>query len=668
MDIEQWLKETAEAEAPHVPAQNTASNFFSRAEHHRPLFQESGARKRTKSDSSLLRPQPVSQVAPPENPNLPTESSPDVNSEAARSSPIDSAESESSCQPYARRPRRKTRAERYEPKQKKERGNHVHRSRRNESKKTSRKSKLKEGEKKDSGVAQSFYAKNVSRDRLTLKPKDHLGIFNKGKTSNAVRGRGLPRIIWFPADMPVVPDLVFSEMKFLQRDKDTSGPATQHGASTKKRKKDHVHTKEGDISAFFTSVRPTPKERDSNVPTDRARQNNDVVDKTARRERELSQNSDSIVPTIEMPGNGSYLGFGNRGPQHESTGYVSWSESIRAPDMTTRHRKQLPAVLCRQDVSSRHRPLDSHPFGTTDRFKGPTHSSQHASKPDMSVERFKMSSVVPGQFRVSRSHSYPRDTSSPRKVNMVDHATQFTSTASVASPNSMPPSLLIRAGAERQRVSQEGGIELPSSGSCPRIQQQIRVVDEGNTADVEQGTSPDLERVIQHCNHTFREQQLRANEADDEHISTYANNVPRYDRPEIRSAAQRRPSVRFSTSEMLSPRLPNFVDSSIYEQQAQQRQDVLPVMFEGEEDLENSYSYLLADGLFAGQEAAFDHGDISDAARIWDDREALLYCEAGTATGESPPDEVPTSGDMVQRMSLDNGVVAPGFWRPNRLY
>lgn len=175
MDIQRWLKETAEAGLPPIPFKDPGSAFFHRPERSKPVFKETHTRKRTKSDSSLLVSQPHSHVAPPGNPELPIEtaSAASVYSEASRRSRTDSTESESSSQSYARRPRRKTRPERYEPKANKERGKHVHPSRKDESKKPRRKSKHKKGEKSDGGVAQSFHAKNVSRDRLTVRAAVH---------------------------------------------------------------------------------------------------------------------------------------------------------------------------------------------------------------------------------------------------------------------------------------------------------------------------------------------------------------------------------------------------------------------------------------------------------------------------------------------------------------
>jgi hypothetical protein len=175
MDIQRWLKETAEAGPPPIPVKDPGSAFFPHNERARLVFEEKHAQKRSKSDSSLLVPQPHSHVAPAKEPKLSIGKATDASacSEASRSSRNGSTESESSSQRYARRPRRKTRPERYEPKPNKERGKHIHQSRKDESKKSRRKFKRKKGEKSDSGVAQSFHAKNVSRDRLTVRAAGH---------------------------------------------------------------------------------------------------------------------------------------------------------------------------------------------------------------------------------------------------------------------------------------------------------------------------------------------------------------------------------------------------------------------------------------------------------------------------------------------------------------
>lgn len=206
MDIRKWLDETEDTEALPNPASRSGADFFLPAEKPKPVFADKRARKRTKSDSSLLDPRPP----PPKKHKAASEGSADASaySEASHSDRDPSTQSEASSQHYARKPRRKTRPERYEPSSRPENGRekHVHTSRRHKSRKTGRKSKRKKDEKPD--IGQLFQAKNVSRDRLTvraaihavacsdandrpqLKPREPLGIFNKGKTSTAVKGRG----------------------------------------------------------------------------------------------------------------------------------------------------------------------------------------------------------------------------------------------------------------------------------------------------------------------------------------------------------------------------------------------------------------------------------------------------------------------------------------------
>lgn len=73
----------------------------------------------------------------------------------------------------------------------------------------------------------------------------------------------MPHFVQRAADTAIVPDLVFSEMKFLQKEKDQPESALPQSVPKKKRKKDHVNTKEDEISAFFTAVRPALAERET---------------------------------------------------------------------------------------------------------------------------------------------------------------------------------------------------------------------------------------------------------------------------------------------------------------------------------------------------------------------------------------------------------------------
>jgi hypothetical protein len=174
MDIQRWLDEIARAEPPLKRDPASGSEVVQLPEKARPSFKDKRARKRTKSDSSLLVPRPHSHTAPKE-PELPSGqgSGESVYSKASHTSRRSSAQSALSSQLYARKPRRKTRPERYQPKQPKERGQHIHESRKDKSKRSRRKSKGEKAGKLDGCVAQTFHAKNVSGDRLTVRAAGH---------------------------------------------------------------------------------------------------------------------------------------------------------------------------------------------------------------------------------------------------------------------------------------------------------------------------------------------------------------------------------------------------------------------------------------------------------------------------------------------------------------
>lgn len=142
MDIRKWLDDTVQPEAPRESNNlHQAAKPAKRKRHHR-------------SDSSILDPRPPA--------SSPHESVDESANEALQATCSDS----SSSSRYARKPRRKTRPERYEPQHAP--GPHAHRDRRGGRKKMRRKPRRKKGE-KPPVVMQTFQAKNVSGDRLTVR-------------------------------------------------------------------------------------------------------------------------------------------------------------------------------------------------------------------------------------------------------------------------------------------------------------------------------------------------------------------------------------------------------------------------------------------------------------------------------------------------------------------
>ncbi|OQN95800.1 hypothetical protein B0A48_18085 [Cryoendolithus antarcticus] len=167
----------------------------------------------------------------------------EAHSQSARASP------EPFTKTYERRPRHKTKADRYEPKKKKSKqdrpsdGQDARKSRRRRSHRTGDGTRT-------TGLVQSFQLKNGAKSgRLTLKTDGTAGLFSHGRASNQLSGKktGLP-------------DLVFNEMRFLHR---TKVPAEDmvESESRKPSKQDAKRQIEnGEISAYFNALTAGPRQ------------------------------------------------------------------------------------------------------------------------------------------------------------------------------------------------------------------------------------------------------------------------------------------------------------------------------------------------------------------------------------------------------------------------
>lgn len=170
MDIHRWLSETVlPQQPPSPPEQGQVYNAWTpkepeQAPHEKPK------QKRSTSDSSLLKSPPRRKkgLRPGRVPSVEQDADEMGNTDASH--PTCRSERSISSAPYRRRPRRKTRPERYEPlsKDAKERGLHAQRRDKGESNKHRRKPRRQEASRSGSGVVQSFQAKNVRQDRLTV--------------------------------------------------------------------------------------------------------------------------------------------------------------------------------------------------------------------------------------------------------------------------------------------------------------------------------------------------------------------------------------------------------------------------------------------------------------------------------------------------------------------
>ena len=173
MDIRKWLAETVQPNLSLNLVQQSSIEASLRPRKSKPVIDTSRRLDPSKSDSSLLDPRPQQEeISTNERSRVPKRDPyHKTKSNVSQATQSESSQSDTSSQQYTRKPRRKTRPERYQPSSKviQERGKLIHQSRKGESKKMRRKSKRKKREKPGTDMMQNFHAKNVSGDRLTVR-------------------------------------------------------------------------------------------------------------------------------------------------------------------------------------------------------------------------------------------------------------------------------------------------------------------------------------------------------------------------------------------------------------------------------------------------------------------------------------------------------------------
>ncbi|KAI4257499.1 MAG: hypothetical protein L6R42_005619 [Xanthoria sp. 1 TBL-2021] len=277
-------------------------------------------------------------------------------SSRASSTIVDSPEKPAKT--YGRRPRHKTREDRYDlqkdrkPDQTKE----VKSKARDKSKK-----KRKGVQKSGAALMQNFSAGNVETDRLTLKPSVPVGLFGKGRASSPIRRKGLP-------------DLTFSEVNFLNHGRGNQEDNVRSKAKSKRRKEAKAADAEAEFSSFFASSKDTSRaairtiEHGSKVK--------------GRKSVEVTEEQDqSSLPPVDLPEK-PFLGFGSCGPGHvspvmpsrstipndynrllpthwslsdRSTTYFTWSRSSPSRHTLSERQRQSRQTLAENRAEARRR-------------------------------------------------------------------------------------------------------------------------------------------------------------------------------------------------------------------------------------------------------------------------------------------------------------------------
>ncbi|KAF2742590.1 hypothetical protein M011DRAFT_262001 [Sporormia fimetaria CBS 119925] len=660
MDIHKWLEDTILPQQPasdSPPHKHGSTSHFpvhdARAE---PKQRHRRRREKSTSDSSLLRVRTTRNQSPP--PIKANAEAVDRGRDRSARDVRQSSSSESSYT-YARKPRHKTNPERYEAfKAAKASGKQPGRHGKRESGKTKRASKRKKKEKSGGAVIPHFEAKNVAKNRLTLKPRRELGLFNRGRVSSPVKGR--------------VPDLVFSEMKFLQKQRDQPEVNSKPGPTKKKRKVHQAQAREEEISAYFTSVRPALADSSLNVQAREAirrpKSPDSWVEKASR--PSLVKSATSVVG-----GQQPSLAYARSRPGHGSNSPISWSDSVRAHSV-------VPAQVPVASLSNRQ-------LSTTQTGTEGADSAQHGNQlhsrrlPDSSRNQLYgssrhsgVSSRVPETERFPRSSSYPHSPSSPWpfRENSLPHRHQKSKTTGVHSPlptveGQIQPPLGKTCGGDGDRRH-----HYPSAPAFKMTDRRGCVPDGGDqeTSGDANSNEPSstLGKLLHECNAAFDAQRRQSDvselhevDADPTRGRAALHHDEAYSRSEeTHDNGFRLPAVGFSMADTCQPLTTEYAGRGIYEEQERRERDA-------------HRSEPCADRLQAQFISNFDREDVwqpdQEAVEVEEteemehaEDEAVLDDEAGLGVGAAWNEGIGAMSTIWQPVEDTRRP----FWRPNRLY
>ena len=161
------------------------------------------------------------------------------------------------------------------------------------------------------------------------------------------------------ADVLTVPDLVFNEMRFLQKPTDHQDEPPEAEGPRKSNAKDRKHSQGEEISAYFNRKKSTSHGHDRGMDRQPKQSENADEDRPSRSHPKEARRKSPRVDLPEKP----FLGFGSKGGKPESkealddeTAYYTWSDSLprrstppraRPPVAPTREIGQLPTKRLR---------------------------------------------------------------------------------------------------------------------------------------------------------------------------------------------------------------------------------------------------------------------------------------------------------------------------------
>lgn len=446
-----------------------------------------------------------------------------------------------------------------------------------------------------------------------------------------------------------VPDLVFSEMKFLRNNggKNESSKDTPDGQ--KRRKKDMPRTKEEDISAFFTSARSVLADKDQDVKPGSER----AATKTQRSERRRAPSiqPEAIVSTTELEKRPSQLNSNASHPRQESTSYISWSESVHASDSERQTGRKTEQVM-RSNIPSQLKPEVRFKRHEALRQQHVPSSLVH----ELSIDGADLATappVLPVRTVLSDSHSLPRRSFSRRGMHFVDRAAGGDQVEEVVPPSSMSPVLgavIETESFELPRTKRSNRRLYMGRGQSTRGQGSTGAVT-GLVSHESPRRSTSLGEVLQQCNN------MESWAARPHTMNILPFNTDHEARDSLRRRAAQGPRGTAIAPDAQTRKSSNFLGPSFYEQQEHRQR--LPVQSEFQNEIQFMES--------------FDDGYVFESDLLSQDSDDEMWDEPVSCEMDGMGDEVGAGLGYVaygvDQMQAEHGELAGmGFWRPNKLY
>lgn len=480
-----------------------------------------------------------------------------------------------------------------------------------------------------------------------------------------------PYVAYGLTDSATVPDLVFSEMKFLRNHHGKNEHLEQTPDTKKRRKKEQARTTEEDISAFFTTVRPVLADTDGNIQTKSRHLTGSSAGAKAespRRTQDPFKATVTAIPAAKSECKASYPGFDSKEQRSEGTSYFSWSESIRGPSITP-ERPRNTSTDNKKRIDCQNQETDEAAWGRGAAGDQQVSSSIIRNRVSAASSGLRLSSVTPIPAGFSRSRGLPEFSSSPRRPNLVDRAVNRHTNEDATSLSSLP---LISQGhsnvGRREVRTTEDSIEMSyDEDNTESMQNQPSRNDaRGCSARDCPSQLPRLDEMMQNYNETSKARPRQApsgrgyRRRPETQPSSRSRDSIRQGRHDLYQTRTQAPTVRFGDLET-HPSVPtNFSGPSVYVQQEQRQHLPIHLGFAGHG------RHYCPDGI--GQPCMSESGvlDYEDFEDFSDEQ----ICRGLVVDADDDIEGLDYVADGLEqaRELQHTSAVMPGFWRPNRLY